>query len=234
MIKALLLDDEPLALRRLEHYAAQIPYLEVTAACTSAQQAREWIASVDVLFIDINMPDISGLDFVRSLEQAPLVVFTTAYAEFALEGFRVNAIGYLLKPFSLSEFRAEVEKVKEIVETRRKALQAERSAPEVLYFKTDYKTVPVEIDTIRYVESMSEYLKIYLDGQDAPLIVLYSLKRLAEQLPADRFMRVHRSYLIPVSRIREASSAAVLLEGDVLVPVGESYRAAFREYLKSR
>lgn len=229
MIRALFLDDEPLALRQLERYAAQMPYLEVVAACTSASAAKEYIPSVDVLFIDINMPDITGLDFVRSLEQPPLVVFTTAYAEYALEGFRVNAVGYLLKPFSLAEFREVAEKVKMIVELRRKA-----ESVSVLYFKTDYKTVPVSVDRIQYVESMSEYLKLYLDGQEMPLVVLYSLKRLIEQLPEGRFMRVHRSYIIPLDRIREANASVVVLDNGTSIPVGESYRAAFKEYLASR
>ncbi len=230
MIKALLLDDEPLALRQLELYAAKLPYLEVLAACTSAREATGYVSAADVLFVDINMPDVSGLEFVRSLEQPPLVVFTTAYAEYALEGFRVNAVGYLVKPFSLAEFREQADKVRDIVETRRKAA-ASQPEQQVLRFKTDYKTVSVEVDRIRYVEGMSEYIKIYLDGQDAPLVVLYSLKRLMEQLPPERFMRVHRSYIVPLSRIREATATGIIMEDGATIPVGESYRAAFRTWL---
>ena len=233
MIKALLLDDEPLALRQLELYAAKLPYLEVLAACTSAREATGYVSAADVLFVDINMPDVSGLEFVRSLEQPPLVVFTTAYAEYALEGFRVNAVGYLVKPFSLAEFREQADKVRDIVETRRKAA-ASQPEQQVLRFKTDYKTVSVEVDRIRYVEGMSEYIKIYLDGQDAPLVVLYSLKHLTEQLSADRFMRVHRSYIVPLSRIREATLSTIVLEEGLSIPVGDSYRAAFRAWLSRR
>ena len=233
MIKALLLDDEPLALRQLELYAAKLPYLEVLAACTSAREATGYVSAADVLFVDINMPDVSGLEFVRSLEQPPLVVFTTAYAEYALEGFRVNAVGYLVKPFSLAEFREQADKVRDIVETRRKAA-ASQPEQQVLRFKTDYKTVSVEVDRIRYVEGLSEYIKIYLDGQDAPLVVLYSLKRLTEQLSADRFMRVHRSYIVPLSRIREATLSTIVLEEGLSIPVGDSYRAAFRAWLSRR
>ena len=224
MIKALLLDDEPLALRQLELYAAKLPYLEVLAACTSAREATGYVSAADVLFVDINMPDVSGLEFVRSLEQPPLVVFTTAYAEYALEGFRVNAVGYLVKPFSLAEFREQADKVRDIVETRRKAA-ASQPEQQVLRFKS------VEVDRIRYVEGMSEYIKIYLDGQDAPLVVLYSLKRLMEQLPPERFMRVHRSYIVPLSRIREATATGIIMEDGATIPVGESYRAAFRTWL---
>lgn len=230
MIKALLLDDEPLALRQLELYAGKTPCVQLLAACTGVAQARAFVEQADVLFVDINMPDMNGLDFVRSLENPPLVVFTTAYAEYALEGFRVNAVGYLLKPFSLADFQKEAEKADRIVATRRKAAA---SAPEAdfLSFKTDYKTVRVALSRLRYAESMSEYLKLYLDGQTAPLVVLYSLKHLMEQLPPERFMRVHRSYIVALSRIREASATGIIMEDGATIPVGESYRAAFRTWL---
>ena len=136
----------------------------------------------------------------------------------------------MVKPFSLVEFQEQADKVQEIVETRRKAA-ALQSAPAMLYFKTDYKTVTVNPDEIRYVEGMSEYIKIYLDGREAPLVVLYSLKRLTEQLPADRFMRVHRSYIVPLARIREATPSTIVLEEGFSLPVGDSYRAAFRAWL---
>ncbi len=230
MMKALLLDDEPLALRQLESYAQKTPGVEVLRACTSVSEASAYVGLADVLFVDINMPDTNGLDFVRSLENPPLVVFTTAYAEYALEGFRVNAVGYLLKPFSLAEFQKEAEKLLGIIRTRRMAAGAARER-EFLSFKTDYKTVKVELSRIRYVESMSEYLKIHLDGADAPLVVLYSLRHLMDQLPLEGFMRIHRSYIVALSRIREASASSVVLEGGVTLAVGESYRAAFRAWL---
>ena len=230
MIKAVLLDDEPLALRQLESYASRTEGLEVLAACTSASAALPYVEQADVLFVDINMPDVNGIDLVRSLVRPPLVDFTTAYAGYAVEGFRVHAVDYLLKPFSLEDFRQAVLRVRHILEVEQAARQGE---PGVLHVKTDYKTVNVRWDSIRYIESMSEYVKIWLDTQDTPLVVLYSLKRLMEQLPPERFMRIHRSYIVNLSRIRSANATSLELEG-VSLPVSESYRVAFRTWLQSK
>mgnify|MGYP002623341160 CR=1 FL=1 len=232
MIKALLLDDEPLALRQLELYCGKVNDLQVLGACTSASAAFDLAEEADVLFVDINMPDVNGLDFVRSLVHPPLVVFTTAYSEYAVEGFRVQAVDYLLKPFGLEEFRRAMDRVRHILKVEQAA--KEQSRPGILHFKTDYKTVTVPLRSIRYIESMSEYVKIWLDTQDTPLVVLYSLKKLMEELPGDRFMRIHRSYIVALSRIREASAAAVILEDGITLPVSESYRPAFRSWLASR
>ena len=185
------------------------------------------MAAADVLYVDINMPDLSGMDFVRSLENPPLVVFTTAYSEYAMEGFRVHAADYLLKPFSFQEFEASALRLRDRVERVRPVI----SEPEALTFRMDYKTVRVDPSRIRYVESMSEYLKVWLRDEPAPLVVLYSLKRLAEQLPADRFLRIHRSYLVNLSDIREFSRTSVTLSGGPTLPVGDLYRAAVREVL---
>ena len=203
-------------------YIGKIPFLELIAACSSAAAARPFVGQADILYVDINMPDLSGLDFVRSLENPPLVVFTTAYFEYALEGFKVHAADYLLKPFSFQEFEASALLLRDRIEASRP-----RPEPEALTFKVDYKAVRVELARIRYVESMSEYLKIWLRGEPAPLVVLYSLKRLAEQLPEDRFLRIHRSYLVNLSEIREYTRSSVTLDGGLTLPVGDLYRPAF-------
>ena len=227
MIRVLIVDDEPLALRQMESYVSRVPFLELVASCPSAAAARPYVEQADVLYVDINMPDLSGLDFVRSLEKPPLVVFTTAYSEYALEGFRVHAVDYLLKPFSFAEFEASALRIRDIIEHVRPVA----AQPEALTFKMDYKTVRVEPDRIRYAESMSEYLKIWLKDADVPLVVLYSLKRLAEQLPAGRFQRIHRSYLVNLSLVREFTRSSVVLEGGVTLPVSDLYRTALREAL---
>ena len=235
MIRALILDDEPLALRQLEAYIAKTPSLQLVAACHSASEARTTLAErdVDALFADINMPDLSGLDFVRSLPTPPLVVFTTAYSEYAVEGFRVNAVDYLLKPFSLSEFQASCRRLEERLAQQR---AAGRAAPEddALFFKLDYKTVRIPYEDIRFVESMSEYIKIHLLSQPTPLVVLYSLRRIAEQLPAQRFLRIHRSYLINLSHLKETGRGTVVLDDASVLPVGDLYRPTLKEYLASR
>ena len=233
MIKVLAIDDEPLALRQLEMYIAKVPYLELLATCRSASAALPYLEQADALFLDINMPDLTGMDFVRSLPSPPLVIFTTAYSEYAVEGFRVNALDYLLKPFSFNEFSEACEKLRERLELKAAAAAA-RSQDEVLHFKADYRTVNVPVRDIVYIESMSEYIKIHLEGSDAPTVILYSLKRLADQLPADRFLRIHRSYIISLGHIAEASRTSVRLKDGTVLPVGEVYRPAFASFLSSR
>ncbi|MBO6169107.1 MAG: response regulator transcription factor [Bacteroidales bacterium] len=239
MIRVLAIDDEPLALKQLESYISKVPYLELAGSCLSAIEARALLEDsvVDAMFLDINMPDLSGMDFVRSLDNPPLVVFTTAYSEYAIDGFKVEAVDYLLKPFSLADFMAAAERVKNRLE-----LLKDKSAPvfehapseDAIFFRTDYKTVRVRLDDIRYVESMSEYIKVYVNTQPAPLIVLLSLKYLMEKLPSDRFMRVHRSYIIPLRRIREVGKGELVLDGGDKIPVGDLYRQDLKDYLAGR
>ena len=229
MIRVLAIDDEPLALRQLEMYIDKVPYLTLVAACSSAAAAKPYLGKADALFLDINMPDLSGMDFIKSLANPPAVVFTTAYSEYAVEGFKVNAVDYLLKPFSFKEFEASCGKLRKHLEMEA-ALAAQEADP-ILHFKADYHTVSIDIRKIIYVESMSEYVKIYSVDSEVPVIVRYSLKHLVEQLPADRFMRIHRSFIISLGHIAEASHTSVQLDNGKAIPVGELYRPAFAEYL---
>ena len=230
MIRVIAIDDEPLALRQLEMYIRRVPFLALSAACSSAAAARPFLEQADAVFLDINMPDLSGMDFIKSLLHPPAVVFTTAYSEYAVEGFRVNAVDYLLKPFSFNEFLASCEKLRDHLEM--KAALAERDDP-VLYFKTAYHTVRIDVRKIIYVESMNEYVKFFLSDADTPVVVLYSLKRLIDQLPAQRFMRIHRSYIISLEHIAEASHSSVRLTNGKTLPIGEMYRPAFTRYLEN-
>jgi two-component system LytT family response regulator len=232
MIRVLVIDDEPLALRQMEMYVAQVPYMELVASCSSAAAANSCLDRADAIFLDINMPDLSGMDFIKSLPNPPAVVFTTAYSEYAVEGFRVNAVDYLLKPFSLKEFEASCEKLRKHLEM--KAALEEKEADPILHFKADYRTVSIDTRNILYVEGWSEYIKIHLADEDAPVIILYSLKNLIEQLPKGRFLRIHRSYIIALGHIAEASRSTVKLDNGVTLPIGEIYRPAFGEYLASR
>ena len=231
MIRVLAIDDEPLALRQLEMYIAKVPFLELVAACSSANQAKPYLEQAEAVFLDINMPDLSGMDFIKSLPHPPAVVFTTAYSEFAVEGFRVNAVDYLLKPFSFKEFEASCRKLREQLEM--KAALAGKEADEILHVKADYRTVSVDTRKIVYIESWSEYIKIHLVDEEAPVIALYSLKNLIDQLPKGRFMRIHRSYIIALGFVAEASRTRVRLRNGVTLPVGEQYRPAFGKYLDS-
>ena len=225
MIKLLAIDDEPLALRLLEVYISKTPGLTLLASCNSARAAEPWLAQADAMLIDINMPDLSGMDFVRSLENPPLVIFTTAYSEFAVEGFRVNAVDYLLKPFSLAEFQQAIHKLEE-----RLAIRQAHALPEdgILRLSSAHRSIQLDTKRIRYIEGMGEYLKIHLDGEKVPMVLLYRMKNLLDELPKDHFQRIHKSYIIPLARVREARRNTVTLEDGTSLPVGDSYRAAFR------
>ncbi len=225
MIQLIAIDDEPLALRLLEVYIQKTPGLTLLASCHSAREAVPWLDKADALLIDINMPDLSGMDFVRSLEEPPLVIFTTAYAEYAVDGFRVNAVDYLLKPFTLAEFQQAIRKLEERMAVRQ---LDKRTDDGILRLSSAHRSIQLDTNRIRYIEGMGEYLKIHLDGEAVPMILLYRMKNLQEELPKDRFQRIHKSYIIPVSRVREARRNAVTLADGTTLPVGESYLEAFR------
>ena len=237
MIRVIAVDDEPLALKQLEAYISKIPFFELAGSCRSALEARVVLEekNVDAMFLDINMPDLSGMEFVRLLDNPPLVVFTTAYSEYAVEGFKVDAVDYLLKPFSLADFMKTAERVKARWEALRNAQQPIVSvapADDSLFFRTDYKSVRVRPDEIRYVESMSEYIKVYTDGNANPLVVLLGLKHLMEKLPEGQFIRIHRSFIVPLNRIKEVGKSEVKLEDGTMIPIGDLYRPGLKEYLE--
>ena len=243
MIKCIAIDDEPLALKKLVNYIKKIPYLELVAQCRSAAEAQQVIDNqeIDALFCDINMPDLNGMDFAKSLDQGhsrgPIVVFTTAYAEYAVEGYKANAVGYLLKPYSFEEFDAAAQKVRDICEIRQQALTEVTTQSDddgVIFVKSDYKIVRIDIEHIRYIEAMSEYLRISCDDKDKPVIVLLSMKRIEEFLPSSTFMRIHRSFIINLNKIVEVKKSHVILEGDFSMPIGDNYKDAFMAYLNSR
>ena len=242
MIKCIAIDDEPLALKKLVTYIKKIPYLELVAQCRSAIEAQQVIDNqeVEAMFLDINMPDLNGMDFAKSLEQdhsrGPITVFTTAYSEYAIEGYKANAVGYLLKPYSFDEFEQAAQKVKDICEIRQQAMTEVSTDEEdgVIYVKSDYKIVRVDISNIRYIEAMSEYLRISCECREKPIIVLLSMKKIEEKLPQNKFMRIHRSYIINLDKIREVKKNHVVLEGDVSLPIGDNNKDIFMNYLNSK
>ncbi len=236
MIRCFAIDDEPLALQQLVTYISKVPFLELAGQFLSAAEARQALdeEQIDALFIDINMPDLNGMDFVRSLAAPPIVVFTTAYSEYAIDGYKVDAVDYLLKPFGLDDFQRAAMKVKKQYDLQN-TQPVQISAPdedEALFLKTDYKVVRVNISDIKYVEGMSEYLKIYLNDRK-PLVVLLSMKKLEERLP-HYFMRIHRSYIVNLKYIQEVNKNRVILDADTYLPIGDLYRTAFNEYIDSK
>lgn len=235
MINCIAVDDEPLALKQLENYISQVPFLDFKGGCRCAAEAMKYIREdiVDAIFLDINMPDINGIDFVKTLVTPPIIVFTTAYADYAVEGFKVNAVDYLLKPFGLDEFRRAAEKVRVQYEQREGNSTAVADEDDSLFFKTDYKIVRVNVSSILCIEGMSEYLKLHMDGNVDPLVILLSMKKLEGRLPS-YFMRVHKSYIINLRKIREVARGRVLMEDGTLIPVGDMYKEAFQAYLDSK
>ena len=241
MIKVLAIDDEPLALQQLVSYIQKVSFLQLVGQCQSALEAKEFLnrEPVDAVFCDINMPDLNGMDFVKSLAAPPLIVFTTAYSEYAVEGFKVNAVDYLLKPFGLDDFRRAANRLKERQETSPVAVpvaempQSNAEEDDTIFIKTDYKVVKIAISDIRYIEGMSEYLKIHLEGQPKPLVTLLSMKKMEEYLPPS-FMRIHRSYIVNLKRIQEVNKNRVIMDADTYLPIGDNYKEAFNDYLNTR
>ena len=236
MIRCLAIDDEPLALQKLAAYIKKVPFLELAGTCQSAQEALECINNnmVDAIFVDINMPDLNGLDFVKSLQEPPIVVFTTAYSAYAIEGYKVNAIGYLLKPFGFDDFKEVAEKIKKQYDLIRTASISGADEDDAIFLKTEYKIMRISLNDITHIEAMSEYLRIYREGKSRPVVVLLSMKKMEERLPTASFMRVHRSYIINLKKIKEVSKNHIILENDEDVPIGELYKDAFNAYIASK
>ncbi len=234
MIRCLAIDDEPLALQQLTTYIQKIPFLELAAQCQSALEARKFLEqdTVDAIFCDINMPDLNGMDFVKSLQAPPLIVFTTTYSEYAVEGFKVNAVDYLLKPFGLDDFRRAAKRIKERLEIVSTNTQhpTPNTQPDTLFVKTDYRMVKISIADIRYIEGMSEYLKIYLEGEEKPIITLLSMKKIESRLP-ENFMRIHRSYIVNLHKIQEVNKNRIIMDAETFLPIGDMYKEAFQHYL---
>jgi DNA-binding LytR/AlgR family response regulator len=187
------------------------------------------------------MPELNGMEFAKSLDQehsrGPIMVFTTAYTDYAIEGYKANAVGYLLKPYSFDEFEAAALKVRDIHEIRQQAAAVVTTQVDndgIIFVKSDYKIVRIAIDSIRYIEAMSEYLRIACDDKSKPVIVLLSMKKIEEHLPGNMFMRIHRSFIINLKKISEVKKNHVILDGDISLPIGDNYKDAFMTYLNSK
>lgn len=222
MIRCIAIDDEPLALRQLAAYIEKTPFLELAGLCESAMKAMEVLSStkVDLMYVDINMPDLSGMDFVKTLENPPMVVFITAYREYALEGFNVNAIDYLLKPIGYSDFLKSANKARKSFKTVIQETKTEDSDKEYLFVKSGYKIVRININDIVFIEGKREYVSIHLSNGKS-LMPLISLRGLEEQLPSDKFMRVHRSYIVNLTKIVTIDHSRIIFEGKADIPVSE-------------
>ena len=224
-MKCIAIDDEPLALTQLSDYISQVPFLSLVKSCQDAFEAMKILSEeeVDLIFVDINMPDLNGLDFIRSLVNRPLVIFTTAYSEYAVEGFKLDAVDYLLKPFEFQDLLKAADKARRQFEYRLLEQQGEiGNASQIkgdsLFVKSDY------------IEGMSEYVRIFVEGEDKPVITLASLQKMEERLPT-HFMRVHRSYIVNLRKITEVSRLRIIFDKNTYIPVGDNYKEKFTEYI---
>lgn len=233
-LKCIAIDDEPLALKQIISYIERTPSLELIDAVSSAIDAYEILENneVDLLFCDINMPELNGMDFIKSLGGKTGVIFTTAYSEYAVEGFKVDAIDYILKPIGYDRFMEAVVKAKQRLNTT----EPDRKNEEVdqkegyLFIKSEYKIVRIDLNNIKYIEGQREYVRIHLSEQK-PVMTLLSFKKLLEKLPQDQFMRVHRSYIVNLKKITTIERMRILFDGDVRIPVSEQYKDEFQKFV---
>jgi len=230
MMTVIAIDDEPLALKLITDYISKTPSLQLLGKFESPLDAVNFLAanSVDLVFTDIHMPDLSGVEFTRSMEKGPMVIFTTAYEKYALEGYKLEIVDYLLKPFSYEEFLKAVGKANKL----KKLSSGNRieANDEFLFLKSDYKIRRINFNDILYIEGLKDYVKVYVQNNPKPILSLSSLKLLETKLPPNDFMRVHRSYIVNLKKIDTIERSRIVF-GKTYIPVGDQYKDRFQEYL---
>lgn len=234
MIRCIAVDDSPLALSLLEDYINRVDFLALEHKFTSAVEAAKTLrkGNYDLVFLDIQMPDFSGLDLARNIGPKTKLIFTTAYPDFALEGFDLDAVDYLLKPFSFERFMKAVNKAAAQLHNERTATAAGVvSEDRFIFVRSGYETVKIFLKDISYIEAMKDYIQVFTPGKK--IISLMSMKEILALLPQDEFVRVHRSYIVPLSKVTRVSSRKVVVE-DKEIPLGEVFRASFMEMMSKR
>ena len=224
-MKTIIIDDEMPAIKILSQFAAIIPFLEVKAATTNPFEALELMSSekIDLLLTDIEMPDLSGVELVRSMEQKPLVIFTTAYEDYALQGYELDIVDYLVKPIRFERFLKAINKANKLFNLNHQFVEKdEKQEIEYLTIKVEYKTIKVPLNSILYIEGLKDYVKIYTTGE--MYVTRLNLKGIESKLPSEDFLRIHRSYIAALSKITSFQKSQVLI-ADKTLPIGESYRA---------
>ena len=235
-IRCLIVDDEPLAQRVIERYAENVSFLEIVQKCSSAIEAIEVLHNieVDLIFLDINMPRLSGMDFLRTLKNPPLVIITTAYAEFAIQGYELDVVDYLMKPFAFDRFYKAIQKAEELIRGKEQRVSESadpgKKEETFIFIKSSKKTFRVNLEDILYIEALGDYVKIYTTEK---MIISYqSLKNIETLLPATSFPRIHKSFIIALSRIDLIEGNHVKIK-DRLVPIGTNFKGEFDKLIKS-
>ncbi len=233
-ISCIVVDDEPLAVRLMESYAAKTPFLSLKGSFTSGTAAYSFLQDnpVDLLFCDIQMPNLSGMDLSRMLPEGTRIIFTTAFSEYAVEGFKVRALDYLLKPISYEDFLSATVKAKEYFEVTEPAEVTGQRKIKSIFVKTEYRLQQIDLDKITYIEGLKDYVKIHLNDGSTPVLSLMRLKNLEDTLPNEDFVRVHKSFIVRLTAI-EAIERSHILIGQDRIPIGDSYKPRLYQALSS-
>lgn len=235
MIKCLLIDDEPLALDLLENYVKSIPFLKLAGKCNSAITAIEIIEkeAIDLVFTDIQMPNLSGMEFSKMILNRDIkIIFTTAFEEFALESYKVNAIDYLVKPISYPEFFSAANKAKEQILNKPRSIESTSYVDDYIFVKSDYKLIKIDLKDLIYIEGLKDYVKYYTVHSEKPIMSLKSMKSLEEELSDKNFMRVHRSFMVNLKKITIIERNRIVF-GEKYIPVSEKYKENFQKFINS-
>ena len=238
IIKCAIVDDEPLAVELLASYVEKIPFLELCGKYSNATDALHGIGEqpVDLLFLDIQMPELNGLELSRMVPENTRVVFTTAFNQYAVDGFRANALDYLLKPISYADFLEACNRAMQwfqLVQQNDQPATRTEEEPTSIFVKSEYKLLQINLDDIRYIEGLKDYVKIYTEQSQPPILSLMNMKAIEQMLPASRFIRVHRSFIVQKSKIREIERNRIVF-GDVYIPIGDSYKQAFQDFINNK
>lgn len=231
-ITCLIVDDEPMALNLVESYVVKTPFLQLQKKCNSAIEALEFLNEerVDLIFLDIQMPDLTGLELAKLIPKSTRIIFTTAFDQYALEGLKAEAIDYLLKPFDYTEFFTAVNKAREWFSMTKNAKKEKTDQMEFIFVKSEYKQLKINLDSILYIEGLKDYIKIWIKNEPHPILTLMSLKTMEEELPADKFMRVHRSFIVALKNVEVVERSQIIINKQ-RITVSDQYKTQFLNYL---
>ena len=234
-LQTLIIDDEPIALEKLKNYVEMITFLTLARVCHNGFEAIEMLNSgveVDLIITDINMPDLSGLDFVKSLSSTPMIIFTTAFSQYAVDSYKVSAVDYLLKPYSFADFSRAAGRAIAMAASKNQQHDAimRGNADDSLFVKVDYRYVRISQSDIRFIKGFGEYIRIYIDGREDPLVTLSSFSAVMERL-GDSFLQVHRSFIVNMNKIEQIERNRLVMDADNIIPVGDSYKNMLNDYL---
>lgn len=237
-VSCIAIDDEPLALGMITSYINKTPFLELKAQFDNPLDAMEYLETecVDLLFLDIQMPDLTGMEFARVFNGDSKIIFTTAYEQYAIEGFQVNALDYLLKPISYDKFLASAQRAKEHFEKQVSSKidnQQNNSSDRYLFIKADYQFKRVDKTKIIYLESDKDYIKLFIEDRDAPIVFHATMKGIELELKEDNFMRIHRSFMVNLDKVETIENNRILF-GKEFIPISKQYKDSFEKYLKSK